>query len=153
MHLTAPVDGTVQQLDAHTIGGVVSPAAPVMTVVPTSKQLLVEATIDNQDIGFIEEGQSAEVKVEAFPYTRYGVLHGTVVQVSNDAKQDESDKKKWVFTAQIALPTNSMTIEGKQIHLTPGMTVTAEIKTGRRRIMSYLLSPLIQHARESLHER
>ena len=153
MHLTAPVDGTVQQLAAHTIGGVVSPAETIMTVVPTRNQLMVEATIDNQDIGFINTGQSAELKIEAFPYARYGVLHGTVVQVSNDAKQDDSDKKKWVFATQVALPTDSMTIEGRQIRLTPGMAITAEIKTGRRRIISYLLSPLIQHAEESLHER
>jgi hemolysin D len=153
MRLTAPVDGTVQQLAVHTIGGVVSPAEAVMTVVPTSNRLMVEATIDNQDIGFINVGQSAEVKVEAFPYARYGVLHGTVVQVSNDAKQDDSDKKKWVFTTQVALPIDSMIIEGRQIRLTPGMTITAEIRTGRRRIISYLLSPLIQHAKESLHER
>jgi hemolysin D len=153
MRLTAPVDGTVQQLAVHTIGGVVSPAETVMTVVPTGNRLMVEATIDNQDIGFINVGQSAEVKVEAFPYTRYGVLHGTVVQVANDAKQDDIDKKKWVFTTQVALPVDSMIIEGRQIRLTPGMTITAEIKTGRRRIISYLLSPLIQHAKESLHER
>lgn len=153
MHLTAPVDGTVQQLIVHTIGGVVSPAETVMTVVPTSNQLMVEATVDNQDIGFIKEGQPAEVKIEAFPYTRYGVLHGTVVQVSNDAKQDDNDKKKWVFTAQVSLPTDSMLIEDRLVHLTPGMTVTTEIKTGRRRIISYVLSPLIQHAKESLHER
>jgi hemolysin D len=151
MHLIAPVDGTVQQLAVHTIGGVVSPAETIMTVVPTSNQLMVEATIDNQDIGFISVGQPAEVKVEAFPYTRYGVLHGTVVQVSNDAKQD--DKKNWVFSAQVLLPSDTMIIEGKEAHLTPGMTVTAEIKTGRRRIINYLLSPLIQHARESMHER
>lgn len=153
MHLVAPVDGTVQQLVVHTVGGVVSPAQALMTVVPAEHQLLVEATIDNQDIGFIQTGQVAEVKVDAFPYTRYGVLHGTVVQVSNDAKQDDVDKKKWVFTAQIVLPTDNMMIEGKLVHMTPGMAVTAEIKTGRRRIVSYLLSPLIQHARESLHER
>jgi hemolysin D len=153
MHLTAPVDGTVQQLAIHTIGGVVSPAQTVMTVVPASNQLIIEATVDNQDIGFIKTGQSAEVKVEAFPYTRYGVLHGTVVQVSNDAKQDENDKKKWVFTTQVELPADSMLIEGSFVHLTPGMAVAAEIKTGRRRIISYLLSPLIQHAGESLHER
>jgi hemolysin D len=153
MHLTSPVDGTVQQLTVHTLGGVVSPAQAVMTVVPSDHQLLVEATIDNQDIGFIKVGQPAEVKVEAFPYTRYGVLHGTVVQVSNDAKQDDTDKKKWVFTAQVALSTDGIRIEGRQVHLTPGMAVTAEIKTGRRRIASYVLSPLIQHARESLHER
>ncbi|GAB2591387.1 HlyD family type I secretion periplasmic adaptor subunit [Dyella jejuensis] len=153
MHLVAPVDGTVQQLAIHTVVGVVSPAQTIMTVVPKSSQLMVEATIDNQDIGFVKEGQPAEVKVEAFPYTRYGVLHGTVVQVSNDAKQDDSDKKKWVFTAQIALPSDSMMIEGKKIYLSAGMTVTAEVKTGRRRIVSYLLSPLIQRVSSSFHER
>jgi hemolysin D len=153
MRLTAPVDGTVQELAIHTVGGVVSPAQTVMTIVPAENQLLVEATVDNQDIGFIKDGQPAEVKVEAFPYTRYGVLHGTVVQVSNDAKQDDNDKKKWVFTTQVSLPTDGMVIEDRLVHLTPGMTVTAEIKTGRRRIISYLLSPLIQHSRESLHER
>jgi hemolysin D len=151
MHLLAPVDGTVQQLAIHTIGGVVTPAQVIMTVVPGQGPLRVEADIDNQDIGFIKEGQIAEVKVETFPFTRYGTLHGTVVQVSNDARQD--DKKDWVFTAQLTLSQNTMQIEDREIHLTPGMTVTAEIKTGKRRIIGYLLSPLMQHARESLHER
>jgi hemolysin D len=151
MHLTAPVDGTVQQLAIHTIGGVVTPAQPLLTVVPDSTTMLVEAIVDNQDIGFVREGQPVEIKVETFPFTRYGMLHGTVVQVSNDAKQD--DKLGLIFTAEIALPRDTMQIDGRQIHLTPGMAVTAEIKTGRRRIISYLLSPLIQHANESLHER
>ncbi|MBB5357371.1 hemolysin D [Rhodanobacter sp. ANJX3] len=153
MRLLAPVDGTVQQLAVHTVGGVVTPAQVIMTLVPDQGPLMVEVTIDNQDIGFIKNGQIAEVKVETFPFTRYGTLHGTVVQVSNDAKQDDADKKSWVFTAQLALSQNTMQIEDREIRLTPGMTVTAEIKTGRRRIIGYLLSPLMQHARESLHER
>jgi len=151
MRLLAPVDGTVQQLAVHTVGGVVTPAQVIMTLVPDQGSLIVEADIDNQDIGFIKNGQKAEVKVETFPFTRYGTLHGTVVQVSNDAKQD--DKKNWVFTAQVALAQSTMQIEEREIRLTPGMTVTAEIKTGQRRIIGYLLSPLMQHARESLHER
>lgn len=151
MHLVAPVDGTVQQLAIHTIGGVVTPAATLLTVVPDQRTLLVEAIVDNQDIGFVRQGQRAEIKVETFPFTRYGLLHGTVVQVSNDAKQD--DKLGLIFTAQIALSRDTMQIDTRQIHLTPGMAVTAEIKTGRRRIISYLLSPLIQHADQSLHER
>jgi len=73
--------------------------------------------------------------------------------ISNDAKQDDNDKKNWVFTAQVALPTDTMLIEDKQLRLTPGMTVITEMKTGRRTIVSYPFSPLIQHARESLHER
>jgi len=151
MHLTAPVDGTVQQLAIHTIGGVVTPAQTLMTIVPAGSNLLVEAIIDNQDIGFVREGQGAEIKVETFPFTRYGTLHGTVTEVSNDAKQD--DKLGLIFTAEVALPRDTMQIDDRLIKLTPGMAVTAEIKTGRRRIISYLLSPLVEHVHESLHER
>lgn len=151
LHLTAPVDGTVQQLAVHTVGGVVTPAQTLMTVVPDGRKLLVSAIVNNQDIGFVKEGQRAEIKVETFPYERYGALHGTVVQVSNDAVQD--DKLGLIFTAEIALSQDRMHIGDRWIHLTPGMAVTAEIKTGRRRIISYILSPLVQHARGSLHER
>lgn len=151
MHLTAPVDGTVQQLVIHTIGGVVTPAQTLMTIVPAGSTLLVEAIVDNQDIGFVKEGQPAEVKVETFPFTRYGVLHGTVIQVSNDAKQD--DKLGLIFTAEVALPRDTMQVDDRLIKLTPGMAVTTEIKTGRRRIISYVLSPLVEHLNESLHER
>lgn len=151
MELTAPESGTVQQLAVHTVGGVVTPAQAVMIIVPDNRQLMIEATIDNGDIGFVKVGQPAEIKIEAFPFTRYGTLHGTIVQVANDAKQDEN--KNWVFTAQVTLPQDTIQVEDREINLTPGMTVTTEIKTDRRRVISYLLSPLIQHARESLHER
>lgn len=151
MHLTAPASGTVQQLAVHTVGGVVTPAQTLMTVVPERKKLLVKAIINNQDIGFIKVGQRAEIKVEAFPFTRYGTLEGTVVQVSNDAEQD--DKLGLIFTAQVALPQDRMHIDDRWIDLTPGMAVTAEIKTGKRRLISYLLSPLVQHASNSFHER
>jgi hemolysin D len=119
--------------------------------VPTGSTLLVEAIVDNQDIGFVKEGQAAEIKVETFPFTRYGTLHGSVSQVSNDAKQD--DKLGLIFTAEVALPRDTMQIDDRLIKLTPGMAVTTEIKTGRRRIISYVLSPLVEHLNESLHER
>lgn len=151
MHLTAPVAGTVQQLAVHTVGGVVTSAQTLITLVPDQQTLLVEAIVDNQDIGFIKVGQRAEIKVETFSFTRYGTLHGRIVQVSNDAKQD--DKLGLIFTAEIALPQETMQVDDRRLRLTPGMAVTAEIKTGRRRIISYLMSPLIQHASESLHER
>jgi hemolysin D len=151
MHLTAPVDGTVQNLAVHTVGGVVTPAQTLMTVVPHRKKLLVQAIVNNQDIGFVKAGQRAEIKIETFPFTRYGLLHGTVVQVSDDAQEDS--KLGLIFTAQIVLPQDRMRIDDRWIRLTPGMAVTAEIKTGRRRIISYVLSPLIEHARNSFHER
>ena len=83
--LTAPVDGIVQQLAVHTIGGVVTPAQTLLVVVPTDSQLEIEAMVSNRDIGFVQAGQEAEIKVDTFNFTRYGLLHGTVLSVSQDA--------------------------------------------------------------------
>lgn len=149
--VVAPVSGTVQHLAVHTVGGVVTPAQTLMSIVPDGRQLLVKAIVNNQDIGFVRVGQPAQVKVEAFPFERYGVLHGTVLQVANDAVQD--DKLGLVFTAHVGLHTERMYIDNCWIQLVPGMAVTVEIKTGRRRLISYVLSPLIQGARGSFHGR
>lgn len=151
MHLTAPVAGTIQQLRVHTIGGVVTPAETLVKVVPDNRLLLVKAVVNNLDIGFIAKGQHAKIKVETFPFTRYGTINGTVLQVSNDATNDK--KLGLIFTAELAMARSTMQVDNRTIHLTPGMAVTAEIKTGRRRVISYLLSPLIQKASNSMHER
>ncbi|WP_080421105.1 HlyD family type I secretion periplasmic adaptor subunit [Burkholderia ubonensis] len=150
--LYSPVAGTVQQLTTHTLGGVVTTAQALMEVVPDDA-VEVEANIENKDIGFVNVGQDAVVKVEAFPYTRYGYLLGKVVAVSNDAIQDRDKKLGLSFVARVRLPSSQMRVENKWISLTPGMQVTIEIKTGRRSVASYFLDPLIQNVQESLHER
>src|SRR5207249_5822869 len=83
--LAAPVDGTVQQLAIHTVGGVVTPAQALLVVVPAESHLEIEAMVSNRDIGFVRPGQQAEIKVDTFQFTRYGLLHGTVLSVSQDA--------------------------------------------------------------------
>ena len=138
MSLKAPVAGTVQQLTVHTLGGVVTTAQTLMEVVPDDS-MEVEASIENKDIGFVHAGQEAIVKVEAFPYTRYGFLLGTVRSVSNNAIQDK--KGGLSFVAHIRLPTNHMRVEQQWINLTPGMAVTAEVKTGTRSVARYFLDP------------
>ncbi|KVN25512.1 hemolysin D [Burkholderia pyrrocinia] len=150
MDLTAPVSGTVQQLAAHTLGGVVTTAQAVMEIVPDDA-LEVEATVENRDIGFVKIGQRAAVKVEAFPYTRYGLLEGEVVSVANDAARDK--KQGLVFTARVRLRTNRIRVDDRWIALTPGMAVTVDIKTGKQSVAQYFLGPLIEGAQESLHER
>ncbi|KWF94044.1 hemolysin D [Burkholderia diffusa] len=150
MNLTAPVTGTVQQLAVHTLGGVVTTAQAVMEIVPNDA-LEVEATIDNRDIGFVKISQRAAVKVEAFPYTRYGLLDGEVVSVANDAASDK--KQGLVFKARIRLKTNRIRVDDRWVPLTPGMAVTADIKTGKQTVAQYFLGPLIEGAQESLHER
>lgn len=147
----SPVDGTVQQLQTYTIGGVVTTAQPLMVIVPKEDNLEIEAMISNKDIGFVKVGQDAVIKIEAFPYTRYGYIEGKVKNISFDAIQNE--KLGPVFAATITMDKHSLNVEGKQINLMAGMAVSAEIKTGKRSVMDYLLSPLKTVIDESLRER
>lgn len=149
--LTAPVDGVIQQLAIHTVGGVVTPAQQLLVIVPQEDGIEVEAVIQNKDIGFVHEGQSAEVKVDAFPYTKYGTLEAELISVSSDAVQDE--KLGLLYTSRVLLKQSAMRIEDKLIRLSPGMAVTVEVKTGKRRLIEYVLSPLMQYASESGRER
>ncbi|WP_128421952.1 HlyD family secretion protein, partial [Xanthomonas theicola] len=109
------------------------------------------ATVLNKDIGFLRPGQPVTVKIESFPYTRYGYLTGTVASVSHDAAQDE--KLGLVFPARIKLDSSTLDIDGVQVRMSAGMSLSVEVKTGRRRVIDYLLSPLRQHASEALRER
>ena len=149
--LAAPVDGTVQQLTVHTVGGVVPAAQPLLLVVPRENFVEVEAFLENRDIGFVREGQVAAVKVEAFEYTKYGTVPGRVSHVSRDAIQDE--KRGLIYSVRVALDKSTLPVDGRQEALSAGMSVNVEIKTGERRIIEYVLSPLLRHQRESLNER
>ena len=151
MYMTAPVAGTVQQLAVHTVGGVVTPAQPLMVIVPKNNVLEVEAMLPNKDIGFVNPGQDAEVKVETFPFTKYGTIRGTITQVSSDAIQDE--KLGLIYSTRVKLARDTLRVENKTVRLTPGMAVTVEVKTGKRRVIEYFLSPLMQVTSESLRER
>jgi hemolysin D len=149
--LIAPVDGVVAQLAIHTVGGVVKPAEAVMAIVPMDEQLEVEAQVLNKDIGFVEVGQPAEVKLETFPFTRYGIIAGTVIDVSSDAVQDE--KLGFIYPTRVALAKATMEVNGKTVNLAPGMTATVEIKTGTRRAIEFILAPLLRYGQESMRER
>lgn len=149
--LVAPVGGTVQQLTVHTVGSAVPAAQPLMQIVPKNGLVELLAYFDNKDIGFLKVGQSAAVKIDAFEYTKYGTIRAKVKHISPDAIFDE--KKGWVYALTIALEQNTIEINGQQLPLTAGMSGTIEVKTGDRRVVDYLLSPLILHVNESLRER
>ncbi len=170
--LTAPVDGIVQQLAIHTVGGVVTPAQSLLMVVPSDSRLEIEAMVSNRDIGFVHAGQEAEIKIDTFNFTRYGLLHGQVLSVSQDAvirdrKQERPDSRgagtpnessepqgqELNYTARISLDRTQMQIDDRVVNLSPGMAATVEIKTGSRTILSYLLSPMLRYRQEMLHER
>jgi hemolysin D len=149
--LNAPVDGTVQQLAIHTVGGVVTQAQPLMVIVPADQPVEVEAMLENKDVGFVRAGQPVTVKVETFTFTKYGTVAGEVLSVSNDAIDDE--KRGPIYSSRIRLKTDHLMINGQRVALSPGMSVTAEVKTDQRRVIEYFLSPLQQHMDESLRER
>lgn len=149
--LVSSVDGTVQQLEAHTIGGVVEPAKPLMVIVPRDAGLEVEARILNKDVGFVRVGQEAAVKLEAFPFTRYGAVPGRVRAISRDAVQDK--ELGLVYIATIALDRAHVDADGRRYALSPGLVATVDVRTGTRSIISYLLSPLQSAVSQAGRER
>jgi len=174
--LAAPIDGVVQQTAVTTIGQVVTTGQQLAVITPVDAKLQVEALVPNLDIGFVKPGQNAVMKVDAFPFTRFGVLHGKVVKIA-PAAIDESEAKRalanataaanvaqapaagpgqpenFVFPVTVALDETAMKIDHSIVPLTPGMTVTVEIKTDSRRVIDYLLSPLAKIASEAARER
>jgi hemolysin D len=149
--LVAPVDGTVQQLAVHTIGGVVTPAQTLLVISPSDYQAEIEAILENKDVGFVKAGQRAEVKIETFPFTRYGTLAGTVTFVSSDSVPDE--KRGLIYQARVKLEQGTLRVDDRDVTLTPGMAVTAEISTGRRRVIEFFLDPIRKTVSEGLRER
>lgn len=170
--LAAPIDGTVQQVTIHTLGGVVTPAETLMVLVPKDSPLEIEALVAGRDIGFVREGQAAAVKVDTFAFTRYGLIDGRVRQVSRDAVTPSPGQAvargsggaaagmaaaqgaaEPVYTARVTLERVAMRIDGADVPLAPGMGVSVEIKTGRRRVLEYLLDPVARVRDEALRER
>ena len=148
--ITAPVDGTVLSLTVKTIGGVVNAGQQLAQIVPEKVPLYVDAALDNQDVGFVKPGQRVVVKVATYPFQRYGYLEGTVENISPDAIQD--DKKGLIYKAKIKL-NDEKSSKQNQLKLLPGMSVSAEITTGQRRIIEFFLDPLMTKADESLKVR
>jgi len=148
--ITAPVDGTVLSLTVKTIGGVVNTGQQLAQIVPEKVPLYVDAALDNQDVGFVKPGQRVVVKVATYPFQRYGYLEGTVENISPDAIQD--DKKGLIYKAKIKL-NDEKSSKQNQLKLLPGMSVSAEITTGQRRIIEFFLDPLMTKADESLKVR
>lgn len=148
--LLAPVDGTVQQLDVHTVGGVVEAAKPLMIVVPDGA-LTVEAKVLNRDAGFVRVGQGVAVKLQAFPYTTYGTIPGRIVSLSGDAIPDKDVGP--YFLARIRLEKHSIMTEKGRVALTSGLATTNDIAIGTRSIMSYLVRPIEEIRREAARER
>ena len=150
--LRAPVDGNVHQLMVHTLGGVIPAAQPILQIVPSHSPVEVEALIANKDKGFVLPGQPTQVKIQAFDYTKFGTLPGKVRAISSDAVLDSSHNTL-NFMVHVVLLQQAVRVNRTAKPLAPGMAVSVEIKTGERRIIEYLLSPVFRTVHEAGHER
>ncbi|MCA3241659.1 MAG: HlyD family type I secretion periplasmic adaptor subunit [Rubrivivax sp.] len=149
--LTAPVAGTVQQLAVHTTGGVVTPAQPLLVVVPREADVVAEVFIENKDIGFVQVGQTAEVKLDTFNFTKYGTVPALVTGISADAVVDE--QRGTVFKARLQLQRADIVVQDRAVRISPGMLAKAEIRTGDRRVIDYFLGPVRSTMDVSARER
>lgn len=151
--LRSPIDGVVQQLAVTTVGGVVTPAQPLLTVVPEHSALEVEAQALNRDVGHLKAGQRVINKVETYDFTRYGYIEGEVVWVGTDAVQDPRLGPVYPVRIRLNDTQTPRAVQGRKGVVTPGMTVTADVLTEQRRVMDYVLAPLIRYRQEALRER
>lgn len=170
--LRAPISGTVQQMHVANVGVVVMPAQQLLSIVPNDDHIEIEAELENRDIGFVAAGQHVELKIDAFPFTRYGLLRGTVISVDRDAdavqinqsqlqsSQRPADSVEQIegserlrYTVRIALEPGALDVDGHPANLLPGMSTKAEILTGKRRIIDFLLAPLREHMHDAMRER
>ncbi len=154
--LTSPVRGLVKNIRMNTLGGVVTAGAPVMEIVPVDDQVLVELRIKPRDIGFVRVGHPVEIKLSSYDFTVYGSLHGTVDVVSPDALSDGNNpaagpEATW-YRALVRADASKLMAGGKPLQVLPGMVGTAEIRTGRRSVLSFLLRPMMK-ATEAFTER
>jgi hemolysin D len=151
--LRAPIDGVVQQLTVTTVGGVVTAAQPLMTIVPEHSPLELEAQVLNRDIGHVRIGQRVINKVETYDFTRYGYIEGEVMWVGTDAIQDSKLGPVFPVRIKLAQAETPTAVNGRSGILKAGMSVTADILTDERRLIQYLLAPMLRYKQESLRER
>jgi hemolysin D len=149
--IAAPIDGKIQQFIVDTVGGVVTSAQTLMIVVPDDDDLEIEALVLNKDIGFIEIGQVASVKFEAFPYTVYGSMPGIIRDVSRDVIEDP--RLGFVYPVRVRLQFSSMLIDNRPVPVSAGMRATVDIVTEKRRLIDFILSPILRFRDEAFRER
>ena len=151
--ITSPTRGIVKEVAVSTIGGVVGPGGIVMQIIPLDDQLLIEAQLSPRDIAFIHPDQKAIIKITAYDYAIYGTLQGRVERISPDTIEDKVERNKVYYRVYVVTDHSYLeTKDGKRHPIIPGMVATAEIQTGSKTVLDYLLKPL-ERAKEALRER
>nr|WP_241256106.1 HlyD family type I secretion periplasmic adaptor subunit [Proteus sp. ZN5] len=147
----SPITGTVQQISTHTLGSVLQPSQGAMIIVPDNQDNIAEVNLLNKDIGFVHLGQKAMIKIDAFPYTRYGTMEGEIINIAKDAVQH--DQLGSIYPITIRLNRQVIKHNQREYRLIPGMSLTAEIITEQRRVIDYILSPIEAYRHNALTEK
>lgn len=147
----SPMDGVVQTLNVHTIGGVIKPGDDLIEIVPKGEKLVVEVKVKPSDIAFIYSGQRAVVKLSAYDFAVYGALEGKVTLISADTETDR--KEETFYTVRIETDKSYVEHNGKRLTILPGMTLSADIITGRKSVLDYILKPILKTKQHMLSER
>lgn len=147
-NIISPVDGYVNTMLIHTIGGVVTPAEKVISVVPADSPLIIKASVPDKDIGFVKKGMPVQVKIDTYDFQKYGMIEGIVKKVSKDSVEDE--KQGLIYDVYITPVTKSLTVDGKEQPVAIGMGLSAEIKTGKRRIIEFFIYPIVKYWSEAI---
>lgn len=150
--IIAPLDGTIDKLFVHTVGGVVTPAEKLLTLVPANTRLIIDATALNQDIGFVKPAMPVQIKVDAFDFQKYGMLAGSVLQISSDSREEDKNQGP-VYALKILPKQTQLRVGGQWVAISPGMSVSSEIRVGQRRIIEFFIYPLIKHLHEGMSVR
>ncbi len=149
--IRAPITGTVHNLSVHTIGGVVSAGQALLEIVPADSRLIGLAHVKHEDVGFVSKTHSVEIKLAGFPFTKYGAINGRIEQIAADALVHE--RLGSVYPIKVGLAREHLHVDGRVVPLTPGMQLTAEVKTGERTILEFILEPVLRGLSEALRER
>ncbi|MBW4516160.1 MAG: HlyD family type I secretion periplasmic adaptor subunit [Timaviella obliquedivisa GSE-PSE-MK23-08B] len=149
--IVAPISGKIYNIQTSLAERTIAPGQDLLSILPDSHDLLVEAKVLNRDIGFIKEGMRVKVKVATFPFQEFGTIDGEVVRLTPNATLDKD--LGLVYTVRVMLKRKTINVEGKDVELTPGMAVTAEVVTRKRSILTFMLEPITRRFSEALTER
>lgn len=149
--LTAPASGVIDRLAVFTIGGVADAGAELLRIVPTRARVEIEATLSNQDIGFMRVGQRANIRLDAYPSERFGFVRGTVSDIAADST--EYAEGRWGYVVRIELDEAALRAGAESFPLRPGMTATIDVTTGSRRIIGYFFAPIVRTIQDAMGER
>lgn len=150
-NIVSPVDGYVNTLLVHTTGGVVTPAQKLVSVVPLNAPLVVKATVMNKDIGFVRAGMPVLIKIDTFDFQKYGMIKGVVKKVSKDSVEDQ--RLGPIYDVYVTLLNKTLMVEGRETPISTGMSLTAEIKVNKRRIIEFFIYPMIKYWNQAIQVR